>query len=316
MAALVLADRVVTLVPQPAAGVSRADVRAAVRNSPRYLRLMESWRWSSPLWNCGLISSGVDDEECSGELAGVYESIASEDALADLRVLTRGAEQRAAEDADKALDHIAADVLRGGPDPGINIPIAAALDRFASRHGMCVVRAGANSIAQRAETRMGIKVFSIAIPVLARAGGGRVQLLRNDLEEELGTLRAAIAGAFDSAEGGTNAPAHAERIGAVSEGADRYSAAYQRWAVTGARGDDENAERVTSGYVSVTGMLMPPDAVLRSSRAAIHALSGKGSGGHGGRNGNGSAPPGNAPSEARLRVLIVREMSVRPESAE
>ena len=81
MAALVLADRVVTLVPQPAAGVSRADVRAAVRNSPRYLRLMESWRWSSPLWNCGLISSGVDDEECSGELAGVYESIASEDAL-------------------------------------------------------------------------------------------------------------------------------------------------------------------------------------------------------------------------------------------
>lgn len=315
MAALLLADRVVTLVPQPASGGSRAAVRAAVQNSPRYLRLMESWRWSSPLWNSGLISSGVDDEECSQELAGVYESIASEDALADLRVLTRGAQQRAEEDADKALDHIAADVLRGGPDPGINIPIAAALDRFANRHGMCVVRAGASSIAQRAESRMGIKVFSIAIPVLARAGGGRVQLLRNDLETELGKLRAAIAAAFDSADGGDNSPAHAKRIDAVSDAAERFSAAYQRWAVKGARGDDENAERVTSGYVSVTAMLMPPDAVLRASRAAIHALSGRPSNGRGEPSGNGSTPPAQSPDEDRLRVLIVREMSVRPEGA-
>lgn len=308
MVALLLADRVVTLVPEPASGASRAAVRAAAQNSPRYLRLMESWRWSSPLWNSGVICSGVDDEEASCELAGVYESIASDDALADLRVLTRGAQQRAAEDADKALDHIAGDMLRGGPDPGVNIPIAAALDRFANRHRMCVVRAGASSIAQRAETRLGTKIFSIAMPVLARAGGGRVQLLRNDLESDLARLRHAIDDAFAGAET-AQSDANTRRIEAVADTAERYAAAYTRWAVDNARGDDENAERITSGYVSVTGMLMPPDAVLRASRAAIHALNGKPANGH------GAPGPNHSPDAERLRVLIVREMSVRPEAA-
>jgi hypothetical protein len=305
MAALVLADRVVTLVPQPATGSSRSDVRNAVKNSPRYLRLMESWRWSSPLWTSGVISSGIDDEEACDQLPGVYESIACEESLAGLRVLTRGARQRAAEDADKALDHVAADLLRGGPDPGINIPIAAALDRFATRHGFCAIRAGATSIAQRAETRLGTKLFSIAMPLLVRAGGGRVQLLRNDLESELGDLRAAAANVVHS-----DIPMpRPGQIDAISDAAETYSSAFRRWAMEWARGDDENAERVTGGYVSITAMLMPADAVLRSSQAAIHALSGGMA--------RFDSGVGNAGEKAEqpLRVIVVREMSLRPEPA-
>lgn len=298
MAALVLADSVVTLVPQPPTGTSRTDVRAAVQNSPRYLRLMESWRWSSPLWNSGVISSGVDDEEAACELAGVYESIASEDALAGLRPLTRGARERAAEDADKALDHIAGDLLRGGPDPGINIPIAAALDRFAARHGLCVVRAGATSIAQRAETRLGTKLFSIAMPLLVRAGGGRVQLLRNDLETELADVRESITDVLYAD------PVGRPNTDAISDAAETYAAAFRKWAADWAKGDDENAERICGGYVSITGMLMPADCVLRASQAAIHALS-------------GNIPRiefGHADkSEPPVRVLMVREMTLKPE---
>ena len=304
MAALVLADSVVTLVPQPPTGTSRTDVRAAVQNSPRYLRLMESWRWSSPLWNSGVISSGVDDEEAACELAGVYESIASEDALAGLRPLTRGARERAAEDADKALDHIAGDLLRGGPDPGINIPIAAALDRFAARHGLCVVRAGATSIAQRAETRLGTKLFSIAMPLLVRAGGGRVQLLRNDLESELADLRESIADVLYPEPVARDANGHVANVDAISDAAETYAAAFRRWASEWAKGDDENAERICGGYVSITGMLMPADCVLRASQAAIHALivnTPRIEFGHADK----SEPP--------VRVLMVREMSVRPE---
>ncbi len=304
MAALVLADSVVTLVPQPPTGTSRTDVRAAVRNSPRYLRLMESWRWSSPLWNSGVISSGVDDEEAACELAGVYESIASEDALAGLRPLTRGARERAAEDADKALDHIAGDLLRGGPDPGINIPIAAALDRFAARHGLCVVRAGATSIAQRAETRLGTKLFSIAMPLLVRAGGGRVQLLRNDLGTELADLRESIADVLYAEPVARDANSHTANVDAISDAAETYAAAFRRWAIEWAKGDDENAERICGGYVSITGMLMPADCVLRASQAAIHALS-------------GNTPRiefGHADkSEPPVRVLMVREMTLKPE---
>ena len=87
MAALVLADHVVTLLPQPAGGSTREEIRAAAENCPRYLRLMESWRWCSPLWNAGIISSGIDDDEAIAELAGVYDSINREESLAGLRVL-------------------------------------------------------------------------------------------------------------------------------------------------------------------------------------------------------------------------------------
>jgi hypothetical protein len=52
-------------------------------------------------------------------------------------------------------------------------------------------------------------------------------------------------------------------------------------------------------------MLMPADAVLRASRAAIETL-----------NGNGHKRPSNGESVApeRLAALIVREMNMRPES--
>ena len=58
----------------------------------------------------------------------------------------------------------------------------------------------------------------------------------------------------------------------ISDAAEIYAAAFRKWAADWARGDDENAERICGGYVSITGMLMPADCVLRASQAAIHAL--------------------------------------------
>src|SRR5205807_856001 len=89
MLALTLGDRVITLLPQPEQGATRAAVRAAVDECPHYLRLMESWRWSSPLWDAGVVTAGVNGERASAELAGVYRSIAQEESLTMLRPLTR-----------------------------------------------------------------------------------------------------------------------------------------------------------------------------------------------------------------------------------
>jgi hypothetical protein len=303
MAALILADHVVTLLPQPAEGSSRKAVGAAVIDAPHYLRLMESWRWSSPLWTAGVISSTVDHDNPAEELAGVYQSIAEDEDFASLRPLTRGAEQRAAESSAKALDFMAADLLRGGPDPGINIPICAALDRFALRHDLCVVRSGIASIAQRAESRMGQRLFSIAIPILARAGGGRIQLLRHDLHAELSALRTAMHQALAATTESLTPPALAKRTDALHSAAETYTAAFTAWSVEGASGDDENAQRITTGYVSLTAMSVPADAILRSSRAAIRALVP-----------NGRAQTDEAaPTTERLHTIVIREMSLRPE---
>lgn len=323
MLALILGSRVVTLMPHPAQGQSREAVKAAVDAAPRYLRLMESWRWCGPLWQSGVIASGVDGEEVAQELASVYSDIEHAVGLAPLRPLTRSANQRAAESPDKSLDFLAADVLKGGPDPGINIPICAAIDRFAVRHHFCVVRAsgsgggggtsgggGATSLAQRAEARLATRVFSFAMPILLRAGGGRIERLRDDLTKPLNTLRAAIDSAIDAALGSRNKASDAAlirtRADAITLAAAAYAKAFSAWAESGgASGDDENHERVVPGYVSVTGQIMPADAVLRSSRAALHAIQATGGGAR-----DADLMP--IPVES-LFTLTVREMTVQPE---
>lgn len=301
MLALTLGERIVTLLPRPTRGASREGFKETIEKAPRYLKLMESWRWCGPLWQSGLVSGEHEGEHPADELAGVYETIADNDALAALRPLTRGARERTAESADKSLDFIAGDMVRGGPDPGINIPVAAALDRFAARHGLCSVRSGATSVVQRAESRLGRKVFSVAIPILLRAGGGRIEQMREDLGAELDALRDAMMRALDECmtSGDEDCPPALESL---NKAAVAYARAFEHWAVDGAAGDDENAERVTSGYVSVTGMIMPADAVLRSSRAAVRAMQGSSRG--------DEEPLG--PADGELITLVVREMNMRP----
>lgn len=57
LAACLLGERVATFLPVPAAGLDREQVATALATSPRYARLLESWRWSVPLWREGVISS-------------------------------------------------------------------------------------------------------------------------------------------------------------------------------------------------------------------------------------------------------------------
>lgn len=326
MLALILGSRIVTLMPHPGGerGATREEVKAAVDASPRYLRLMESWRWSGPLWQTGVISSGLDGEELASELPAVYDDIDRAESLAPLRPLTRATIQRAAESPAKSLDFLAADVLKGGPDPGINIPISAALDRFASRHNLTVVRGfggsggsgggggatsniAAPSLAQRAEARLATRIFSFAMPVLLRAGGGRIAVLRDDLSKPIDALRAAIASIAESARAGT--PADDSKLKphleSLTLAASNYAKSFTQWSDTGgASGDDENRERIVSGYVSVLGQTLPADAVLRAGRAALKAI-------------NPSAPDDPAPTPQpapRIFTLTIREMNVRPEA--
>lgn len=299
MLALTLGSSVVTLLPKPAAGASRESVREAVDQAPRYLRLMESWRWSGPLWDADVISSVIDDDDSAAELARVYESIRNQDELSSLRPLTRSAEEKAAKPF-RALDALADDLLRGGPDPGINIPITAALDRFALRHRLCVVRATTASIAQRAEARLGKRVCAFSLPMLIRAGGGRILRLRSELAGPLERLRSALveAGAAAVASDGCAPASVIEETGAACA---EFAKAFGEWAPDNARGDDENDQRVTAGYLGVSVVVMPADAALRSSRAAVRAI---------GVGGADEGPTGPCPD--RLFALVVREMNVRP----
>lgn len=306
MAALVLADRVVTLLPVPEEGVSRAAVRAALDRSPRYLRLLESWRWSGALWRAGVVSSEYGGDRACDELERVFEAIVGEPANAALRPLVRPKDRRTGAGADEYLDALSHDVVRGGPDPGLNIPVTAALDRFSAERGVCVVRGATASLAQRAEGRLGRRVFSIGLPMLLRGDGEAVASVREACARSLADLRSAIGAALRpvldrTPPAGVDTPR--DPAAELAAAARRFTGDFAEWASLFAGHDDAHAQRIVVGYVNVSGVVLPEDAVLRSGRMALQ------------RAGSKPAPAESGPgvNVGRLAALVVREMNVRPE---
>jgi hypothetical protein len=284
-AALLLGSSVVTMLPSPGAGDGgeegqghgrahcRSLAEAAALSVPRYLDFMQSWRWSVPLWNAGVIGAACRGEEIARDVRTVCDQIAADDRLRSLRAFTR---PELLESGERYLDAVARDVLKGGPDPGICVPVAAGVDRFAGRHGLFVFRSDPSSIAQKAEARMGQKVFSVAIPVLLQASAERYLLARDLLEPQLDDLRAAMTGLADLALAGeTNGHVAPAQI-ALQKASRAYAAAFEDLRpqlTSGPRSDDEDDIRIIDGTVIITGMLMPSDAALTSSIAAMRALS-------------------------------------------
>jgi hypothetical protein len=271
-AALLLGSSVVTMLPGPGEG-GRSGAEAAALRVPKYLDFMQSWRWSVPLWNAGVIGAAWGGEEISGDVRSVCDQIAVDERLRSLRAFLR---PELLESGERYLDAVARDVLKGGPDPGVCVPVAAGLDRFAGRHGLFVFRSEPASVAQKAEARLGEKVFSFGLPVLLQASAERYLLARDLLEPQLDDLRAAMAGlgglGLAGESNGRLAPAQAD----LQRAARAYASAFEdlRARLVGRpESDDEEDIRIVDGTVIVTGMLMPAGAALTSSIAAMRALS-------------------------------------------
>lgn len=296
---LMLAERAVTLVPEPAEGHQRQDVRDAIERVPRLLRVLESWRWSGPLWRAGCMAGECEEDRPFAFIRAAAAALAADPALARIAaarvpILDPG------DAADRWLDSFCADLLRGGPDPGLSTVATAALDRFAATHGLVAVRGSTDSLAQRAELRLMKKLFSIAIPVMSRAAGGRILDLRRSLRDELAALRSAIAGAMfpgDSEERGPSGLARA---------AESYIEAFERWFAAVAR-DDENAERTMRAFVSITGATLPANAAFLCAHAAIRSAAPAAV-----RAAPSSGEASEGGASGTVNVLIIRPMNIRP----
>lgn len=267
MAALLLADQAVTMIPAPLAEFGPADLHRAVEGSPRYLKFMESWAWTLPLWRAGVLASAFNGQDATADVHHAWSLIDNDDDFAPLRPLMR---RTLFDDDREYMDALAGDLLKGGPDPGISVPMAAGLDRFASRHKFLVARAEAFSIAQKAEARMGEKAFALAVPVLARGSAGRLLLAREVLATPLRSLRDALDSAAESAlsaKGGTP-----DRRGgdALQHAAGAYANAFDQHRAELTAPDEE--ERAVEGFVALTALLLPGDAVLHASLAAVKTL--------------------------------------------
>lgn len=260
MAALLLAERVVTFLPAPRAAATLDDLRNATRASPAYRDFMESWRWMVPLWERGVVISGLDGQDARSDLLDAVAMIEADDRYKHLR---RFMQPGLFDREDRFLQAFARDLLRGGPDPALSVPLAIALDAFAARHDLIVARASPTSIAQRAESGMGEPVFRIAVPVLMQAPAETILLARDLLAKPLDDLRNAMTDAWG------------ECVESLSDAAAAYARAFEAQAPEIIASSNPDEVRCVVSTALIEGVWLSSDAAARSSLVAANRAMGR-----------------------------------------
>lgn len=297
MAALLLTERVVTLLPGQGSGRGKAE-RAAER-LPSYMDFVLSWQWSVPLWEAGVVSGLEGGQSAEADVRAAHARIASEERFERLRGLMRPG---LLETDEAYLEAVARDLLRGGPDPAITVPLAAGMDAFAIRCGASVARSHPTSVVQVAESRLGRRLFAVAAPVLLQAGAADLLAARAMLEDELTELRLAIGGMTNPALR-TNGHERMNPTDRLASAAASYARAFDRQREELLAGDP-NEPRIVDGVVAITGMTLPPDAVYTASLAALGAASGP----------RDAAGGGTAIDKAHVLTLLIKVMGRVPAS--
>ncbi|MDQ7013406.1 MAG: hypothetical protein Q9O74_05865 [Planctomycetota bacterium] len=271
MAALLFAQRAVTFMPSPRG--TREEIEQAAAASPQYVRFMETWAWSMPLWTKGVLGSALDDgDDALGDLHTAWTQLANDERYATLRPLARAT---LFECQTEFLDVISRDLLRGGPDPGISLPLAAGIDRFAARRGLVVMRSAPLSVAQKAEQKLGRRVFAFAAPMLVQASAERVLAAREILGDELDELTLAMGEVAELIAQGSETPDEhpheRDAVERIEPAARAYADAFARAGEFIAAGGRDELH-VISRMATFTAVSLPVDAVLRSGVSAMRSL--------------------------------------------
>lgn len=266
IASIQLADRVVTILP---AAPSRDASERAALTLPKYRRLVEAWSWAEPLLASGAVAPAWEGDDPMADVRAVCEAIEERPAWEALRPLMRTG---LFESQSETLEAVAADLLKGGPDPGLLIPISAAIDRFAARHAIGVARSGRESVAQKAEQRLGTRLLALSLPLLSQAEPERLVEARASLAPTLGALRHELAEAAALVTIDGPAALSTEQLARIEAAAADHAGAFTDVQGELTRCDDVYDLRVRVSTVSLTLSALPVDAVLRSSVEATGSL--------------------------------------------
>lgn len=262
---------VITLAPAPLEGAGSAAVRLASDNAPRFLQLLDSWRWTAPLWRSGLLCADCDGESPLEEIRLACARIGADPQAAPLRALGGAG---LFSDPDTYLETLSRDLLRGGGDPSVSIPLLAGIERFAARHGLPLVRLAGSSIAARLDKRSALTLARFTVPSIVGAAPVAYLETRRLLSTPLGALRSALQAliALTPTEAATHAPRLTERCAVY---ADAFSASARRVLDASAHA----GEPARLAEIAVTVSLAPAGASFEAaSRAAESFAPGTGRG--------------------------------------
>lgn len=262
--ASMLAEHVVTLIPGPGPASSTSNARAAAGRAPAWEEFMRSWAWSVPLWREGVLGRDLDGDGGHADLSRVIHRLRDEDVFAALRPFVR---ESIDDDEDAYLNLISRDMLRGGPDPGLSLPLLASLDRFAGRHEAIVMRSHASSVAQQVEANQSRTICTFLLPQLVQADAERILLARGVLDDVLVPWRDA---AVELASAVRAASPLADLIRDLNDASCRFADTFDRRRSELFDESIHDDVRPIECTTSISFVVLPADAVLRSSVTAFH----------------------------------------------
>lgn len=255
---------VITLAPSPLEGDAPEGMRTADSDAPRYLRLLEAWRWTGPLWRAGLLAADQEGASPLEDIRAVVHRIGADPQTAALRALGGAG---LFSDPQQYLETLSRDLLRGGGDPAVSIPLAAGMERFAARHGLPLVRLANSSLASRIDKRSGLAIARFSIPaIVGPAAVGFLELHRR-LTPPLDDLRAALQTLFAQPPGEPGG--HNDRLAASCR---EFAAAFTRTAREILEVSAREGEAARIAELAVTVSLAPVGAGLEAAHQAAGLL--------------------------------------------
>lgn len=280
MAALLLGQRVVTMLPAAVGehgGLPGQSAQETARRVPSYRQFVDSWAWSVPLWKAGVLHASLGSATPIDDMWAVVRHMQEDPAWAPLRGFLR---HDFFADEASYLAAVATDLLKGGPDPGLSLPVAAGLDRFATRVGagaggrgggtVVVARSRATSLAQQAETELGAPLFRVALPCLLQGSAERIVHWREELEPQRrawwGVVARIAQRLGDSREENV---VEGEDLSELQDAASALAEAHRARRGVLLEGSADDDVRAVEGTISIAAVRLPWDAVLTSSLRAL-----------------------------------------------
>ncbi len=269
---------VVTLAPAPLEGDSPESLREAGAKTPRFLRLLDAWRWSAPLWRAGLLRGRHLDHLPLDEIRAACARLAHDPAAASLRPYAR---RRLFSDPDAYLDSLSRDLLRGGGDPAMTLPVRAGFERFAARHALILVRGEPRPHSRRLGGRSptaSSPLLRLTIPLLTGEAATSLLALRAMLRPQLDSLRHALASALARArEAGGERLLERQRDAEPDRAACAYAEAF-REALPGLLDEASRAgEAVRPAEAAFSASVLAAGSTIRAAARALDRIARRGS---------------------------------------
>jgi len=247
------------------------DPEDGAEESPALSRVLDAWRWTMPLWSAGIL--GPTDAAGRSGIALVADALDAMELSRDHPILARLAARARTSDRSRLAENLCIDILRGGRDPSVSVPIASALERFSAETGWPLVICPTGSVVGGIELRMARPFAGMDCPTPIGAPGDAIVHLRQRLAPELDAARGVLTEGFRLARSGaSNADATDFERSAMIPAADslRRACASIAGTVRAHSGAREWA------MVRYTIAKLPPNAMARAAEIAAGHMVGAG----------------------------------------